>query len=125
MLPGIEMDINAQASSFSPGGVSSEALDLERSVARTAKIVARRNLKRKTEFNLSDLDLDESIVKSKQVTKRNKKKVKTQAGDQEININVVGENLELNLAKQYQKNAEHCDREEIRNHVPTQNKKDR
>ena len=95
-----------------------------RSVARTSKVVARRNLKRKSELNLSDADLDGSII-AKPAIRRNKKKVKTKTGEQEVIINVTGEDLELNLAKQYERNVEYCDREESRIHEPARNKKDR
>ena len=120
------METDDPVSSYSPGrGVSAQTLDLERSVARTSKVIARRNLKRKSELNLSDADLDESMMISKPAIRRSKKKVKTKNGEQEIIINMAGEDLELNLAKQYEKNVEFCDREESRIHEPAKSKKER
>ena len=104
-----------------------ESVDLERSAARTAKIVARRNLKRKPEMRLSDLDetITTAVVTPK--NKRKKSKVKSKVvsnGTQQINVNFTGEDMELNLDRQYGRSIGYCERTEVRIHDPKMNKDD-
>ena len=71
-------------------------------------------------------DLDESVVSKGAMRKKKKARGKVAKNDdQEIVINTVGEDLELNLEKQYDRNVEYCDRVEMRCHDPKRKKTDR
>ena len=105
---------------------SIECLDLERSAARTAKIVARKNLKRKPEMRLSDLDESMTIVdtpKNKRKKTKAKRRVVTET-NQQVNVNFTGEDMELNLDRQYGRSIGYCERREVRVHDPKTNKSD-